>query len=138
MRPFIIFDNGGKTPDRFTIINKETGDVFGASEDPAASDGIGKFCGNCADHRIVMFGAGWRQKLPGQKIIKAEAENYINNARLNPDWIGSEVEWKSLPENVRSYISRLDPHHRAGDYSKVNIAYMTTASVDLSSGAGGQ
>ena len=92
MKTFIIFDNGGATPDRYTIINKETGDVFGAREYRDALHGTGKFIGNCADHRIAMYGAGWRQRLPIKKIIKEEVDNYINNARLNPEWIGKEVK----------------------------------------------
>lgn len=107
MDVFIVFDNNGKTPDRFTIINKETGDVFGASENPAGPGGIAKFCGNCADHKIVLYGAGWRQKLPPKKIIQAEVENYINNAKLNADWLGAEVATDRLSQGVRDYIARL-------------------------------
>src|SRR5258708_3286952 len=92
MNKFIIFDNGGKTLDRFTIINKETGDVFGSSENPDDTNGAGKFYGNCADNRITMYGAGWRQKLPGKKVIKAEVDNYVNNAKLDPNWIGNEID----------------------------------------------
>src|SRR5450756_574337 len=93
MNKFIIFDNGGKTLDRFTIINKETGDVLGCGENPDAPNGAGKFYGSCIDHRIVMAGAGWRQKLPGKSVIKAEVDNYINNAKLDPDWMGYEVDF---------------------------------------------
>ena len=112
MYKFIIFDNGGKTLDRYTIINKETGDVYGCGENPDAPNGAGKFHGCCVDHRIVMSGAGWRQKLPGKSVIRAEVDNYINNAKLNPDWMGEEVNFNSLPANVRQYISRLDPDVR--------------------------
>ena len=69
---FIIFDNGGLTPDRFTIINRETGDVFGGGENPNALNWTATFIGNCADHHVALRGAGWRQKLPTKKIIKAE------------------------------------------------------------------
>jgi hypothetical protein len=136
MNTFIVFDNGGKTIDRFTIINKETGDVFGSGENPDTPNGAGKFYGNCADHRIVMYGAGWRQKLPGKKVIKAEVDNYINNAKLDPDWMGNEVDFNSLPVYVRQYISRLDPHIRAGDYSEANIVYMSGIPENASSGSG--
>jgi hypothetical protein len=136
MDQFIVFDNGGKTLDRFTIINKETGDVFGASEKTDEAGGTGKFCGNCADLRIVMRGAGWRQKFPGRKVIKEEVDNYINDARLNPDWIGSELDFNSLPVSVRQYILRLDPHIRVGETSKANVVYMATSSENLSAGSG--
>lgn len=136
MNKFIIFDNGGKTLDRFTIINKETGDVFGCGDNPDAPNGAGKSYGSCVNHRIVMSGAGWRQKLPGKSVIKAEVDNYINNAKLDPDWMGKEVDLNSLPGNVRQYISRLDPHIQAGDHSEANIVYMSGISENVSSGSG--
>ena len=106
MNNYIIFDNGGATPDRFTIVNSETGDVFGASENPTGLNESGEWIGNCAAHRIVLNGCGWRQRQPSKKVIKAETENYINNARLDPGWIGREVDFKTLPESVKEFISR--------------------------------
>ena len=108
MKNYIIFDNGGRTEDRFTIINTETGDVFGASEDPCSPDGIGKWCGNIADHRTVLYGSGWRQRLPAKKIIQYEVENYVNNARLDPDWIGAEVDINTLSDAIHSYVNGLE------------------------------
>jgi len=113
MKKFIIFDNGGKTHDRYTIINKETGDVFAASENPYDSKGVGNLVGNCASHKIVLHGAGWRQKLPLKKVIHAEVENYVNNARLDPDWIGKEVSGKPLPEGIKKYIAELEGNDNA-------------------------
>jgi hypothetical protein len=136
MNPFIIFDNGGRTLDRFTIINKETGDIFGSGEKPDELGGIGKFCGNCADLRIVMNGAGWRQKIPSKKIIKEEVDNYVNDARLDPSWIGTEVNYNNLPVNVRQYILRLDLQVRHSEASKSNVVYMVASSDNLSSGSG--
>jgi len=107
MKTFIIFDNCGKTLDRFTIINKETGDVFGCSDNPDTPGGGGVLIGNCACHRIAMYGTGWRQRLPGNTVIQEEVNNYINNARLDPNWLGKEVDLNYLPMNVKHYISRL-------------------------------
>ena len=121
MKKYIIFDNGGRTPDRYTIINKETGDVFSAGDGLHDVNGTGKFCGNCAEHRIVMYGAGWRQRSPGKKMVQTETENYINNARLNPDWLGLEVGLMSLPENVRSYIETLHPGADSGHHLKAVV-----------------
>ncbi|HSZ85857.1 MAG TPA: hypothetical protein VK787_07485 [Puia sp.] len=134
MNSITIFDNGGKTSDRFTIINKETGDVFGCSENPNEPGGIGKFCGNCVDVRIPMYGAGWRQRIPAKAVIKAEVDNYINNARLDPNWIGKEVDFANLPVTVRQYISGLDSYSR--ESSKPNVIYMQTSSENLSPGSG--
>jgi hypothetical protein len=120
MKKFIVFDNGGKTHDRFTIINKESGDVFAASENPYDSKGVGNLVGNCASHKIVLHGAGWRQKLPLKKVIQAEVENYVNNAKLDPEWIGKEVGGKSLPENVRKFIAELEGHDNSGQQTKTN------------------
>jgi len=45
MRTFRIFDNGGKTLDRYTLINSD-GDVFGFDEHPFHPLGFGQYCGN--------------------------------------------------------------------------------------------
>jgi hypothetical protein len=135
MENFVIFDNGGKTLDRFTIVNRETGDVFGTSENPDAPNGVGKFCGNCSDHLIVLYGTGWRQKRRLKKEIKAEAENYINNAKLDPAWLGNEVKFEKLPEDVRIYISHLDPVRPFRDYTKATLVYMSNGDDDIISGS---
>jgi hypothetical protein len=122
MKDYMIFDNGGKTTDRFTIIKVETGDVFGASEHPGEPGGIGRWCGNIIEHKIVLYGAGWRQRLPSKKIIEAEIENYINNARLDPEWLGREIELESLPEAIQNYIADLDNGNDAGPPSMAKIA----------------
>ncbi len=122
MKNYMIFDNGGKTADRFTIINVEIGDVFGASEHPGEPGGIGRWCGNIIEHKIVLYGAGWRQRLPSKKIIETEIENYINNARLDPEWLGQEVALESLPEAIQNYIADLDNDNEAGPPSKAKIA----------------
>jgi hypothetical protein len=126
MNTFVIFDNGGITVDRYTIINHETGDVYAAGENPDAPIGMGKFCGNCADHRIVMYGAGWRQKLPGKKVIRTEVDNYINNARLDPEWLGKEVKCIQLPMPVQRYISNLNhySHGHEASFSPASIVYI--------------
>ncbi len=40
-----IFDNGGKTADRYTLINGD-GDVFGFDDHPFHPQGFGQYCGN--------------------------------------------------------------------------------------------
>ncbi|HVS96765.1 MAG TPA: hypothetical protein VHE54_09770 [Puia sp.] len=122
MNTYIVFDNGGKTIDRFTVINIKSADVFGVSENPGSPDGVGRHCGNCAEHRIILYGSGWRQRLPAKKILEAEAENYINNARLDPDWLGQEIDFASLPKHVREYITDLDNDKDPGHHSQAKIA----------------
>jgi len=138
MKKFIAFDNGGVTSDRFTIINKDTGDVFGAGEIPDAQNGPCKYIGNCADHRIVMYGSGWRQKLPIKKMVKEEAENYINSARLDPNWIGTEVNFNNLPENVREYITHMGSHSWEERHAKAHVVYMAGTSMGILSSSQGQ
>jgi hypothetical protein len=122
MKAYIVFDNGGKTIDRYTVINMNTADVFGVSENPGAADGIGRHVGNCAEHRIVLYGSGWRQRMPHKKVLQAEAENYINNARLDPEWIGQEIEFASLPVGLRSYVVELEKEMEPGYHSRAKIA----------------
>lgn len=118
MNTYIIFDNGGITPDRFTIINRETGDVFGAD----SLDQTGEWIGNCAAHRIVLNGCGWRQRLPSKKVIMAETENYINNARLDPAWIGREVDFNKLPLEPKAEASvRFLPRNMSEERQAVRI-----------------
>ena len=121
-KTYIVFDNGGKSIDRYTVINTETADVFGVSENPGGPDGVGQHVGNCAEHRIVLYGSGWRQRMPQKKIIQAEAENYINNARLDPEWLGQEIEFASLSANVRSYIVDLEKETDSSHNSLAKIA----------------
>jgi orotidine-5'-phosphate decarboxylase len=133
MNSYTIFDNGAKTLDRYTIISRETGYVFGCSEKPDEPGGIGKCCGSCADMRIVMPGAGWRQKTPAKRVINAAVDNYINDARLDPNWIGREVAFNNLPVAVRKYILHLDSSDSMGESSKVNVVHMSTVPESLSS-----
>jgi hypothetical protein len=107
MDSFIVFDNGGKTFDRFTILNKETGEIYGCGENPFAQDSCCRLLGNCAYRQITLYGSGWREKMPGKKVIKSEVDNFIINAKLNPEWIGRPVEFQSLPENVKQYICKI-------------------------------
>jgi hypothetical protein len=125
MNTYIIFDNSGMTLDRFTIINKETGDVFAAGEDPGRPEQTGKWIGNCAAHHIVLNGCGWRQRLPSKKIIISDTENYINNARLDPAWIGREVDLRNLPRKIREYISHLDPAARMGPNTQGGVIFLS-------------
>lgn len=121
MKNYIVFDNGGKTTDRFTIINMDTADVFGASLNPHDPSGTGRWIGNIADHRTVLYGAGWRQRLPAKKVIQAEVANYVNNAKLDPDWLGVEVIQENIPDTLRTYIEELDVEDPR-THSKAKIA----------------
>jgi|HubBroStandDraft_6_1064221.scaffolds.fasta_scaffold808490_1 hypothetical protein len=122
MEKYIVFDNGGKTFDRYTIINTDSADVFGVSDHPDEPNGICKLCGNCAEHHIVLYGAEWRQRLPVKKILREEAEGYVRNARLDPDWLGAELVYSSLPENVRKCLEAFDSQDGSGSHGIAKIA----------------
>jgi hypothetical protein len=108
MTSYIVFDNGGRTADRYTIVDRQTGDVFAVSENPQEPGGIARYCGNCADHRITLYGTGWRQMPPARRVIQAETDNYIHNAQLDPDWLGQEADPERLPDNFRRFLAALE------------------------------
>ncbi|PWT79216.1 MAG: hypothetical protein C5B59_00095 [Bacteroidetes bacterium] len=107
MENYIVFDNGGKTTDRYTAISKESGDIYGMSTNPFAPDGVGNFIGNCAQAHILLYGTGWRERLPPKKVIKTVLDNIIIQSKLDPDWIGELVSFDKLPDNVKKYITQL-------------------------------
>jgi len=116
MTTYIVFDNEGKTPDRYTAVDRESGNVF--SIGPEA--GSGKFCGNCADHRVTLYGAGWRQMPLSRKVIEGETENYIHNAQLDPGWLGNELPEEQWPKDLLDSIGRLAKSNFA-DYRSTPI-----------------
>jgi len=123
MTRYIIFDNEGRTSDRYTIINRSSGDVFAASEQ-AEKEISGRFCGNCADHRVALYGAGWRQMPLSQRIIDAETNNYVRNAQLDPSWLGKELPQQQCPLNLLAYIEILDKMPRDERQRFAGISYI--------------
>jgi len=86
MKQVIVFDNNGRTADRYTIITI-AGDVFNASENPQHPQGVGMFCGNIR--------TDWRRNV-GQ---------YVNEARQDKEWLGIEVKADDLPLPVKRFIA---------------------------------
>ena len=69
-----VFDNGGKTFDRFTVrIDK---DVFGMSDDPLGVQGFNQYCDEA--RQFTFFGLG-----PKRKYIPIEIKKAILD-RLEP------------------------------------------------------
>ncbi|HVU97111.1 MAG TPA: hypothetical protein VHE34_17900 [Puia sp.] len=108
MTKYIVFDNEGHTSDRYTIVDRISGNVFAACEQSNDAGVTGRYCGNCADHRVTLYGAGWRQMPLSQRIIMAETDNYVRNAQLNPDWLGKQLPWRYCPLSLQEYIATLD------------------------------
>lgn len=99
-----VYDNGGDSYDRFTIILKG-GDVFGSSEDPNDALGFGSFNHNIADERMnVEFGINWRERCNVKKCTKYAIDKYLNDVEILKV-IGKKIKWDELPVRVQEYIA---------------------------------
>lgn len=45
MNSITIYDNGGQTFDRYTVVNTNTGEVYGMSHNPLSPQGFNQFSG---------------------------------------------------------------------------------------------
>jgi hypothetical protein len=107
-KAIIIYDNGGKTCDRYTGVITKSGDVFGFNDNPFhPSYGFGQFCGNVTNRMNTTFGYGWRNHFSEKRILKLELANYLREAKNNPDWLGKEVELTSLSEQAQQYVNQV-------------------------------
>jgi hypothetical protein len=74
-----IYDNGGKTYDRYTLINSDN-EVFGFNEDPFHPQGFGQFSGNWQ---------GGSTRHLGKKItaasLPAKARQYVKQMTEDED-----------------------------------------------------
>lgn len=43
--PVLVYDNGGETFDRYTIVDMNTGEVYSMSENATSPDGINQYAG---------------------------------------------------------------------------------------------
>jgi hypothetical protein len=124
MTNYIVFDNEGRTSDRYTIVDRESGNVFAACGPGSESASAVRYCGNCADHRIVLYGTGWRQLPLSRKIIIGEADNYIRNAQLNPAWLGKELSRQDWPASLQDSIDQLNKLHVEGLHPITGMSYI--------------
>lgn len=105
-----VFDNGGKTFDRFTIITRHNGEVNASSCNPFHPQGFGQYCGNVIElrnpnnDRFYDYENGkWNQR----ELIRSMV-SFVREARKNPKWIGRERKsFSRLPEQVQQYIIQL-------------------------------
>lgn len=84
---YYIFDNDGKTLDRYTLINKD-GDVYGFSENPFL--GFGQFSHN-TDDATNEFTSGGRKQ-------------FIAEALADKNWLGKRIKLKDLPEEAQKFV----------------------------------
>lgn len=99
-----VFDNGGKTFDRYTILNRKTGDVYGASTNPTHPQGFGLFSHNVADdYWIVAYGYSWRRNCDVKKCIKFAVDRYMTDSIH----LGDKIKLIDLPDEVINFIDKI-------------------------------
>ncbi len=106
-KQIIIFDNGGKTVDRYTGIITKTGDVVGFNENPFHPCGFGQFVGNVTDKLTLEYGCGWRRHFEEKKVLKQELSHYLKEAKANPEWLGKEIDKCTLTLEAQKYIVQI-------------------------------
>jgi hypothetical protein len=98
----IVFDNGGESFDRYTILDKASGDMVGASDSPYHPMGFGQHAGNVADNYWnIAYGAGWHRvnKRLLNKRIKFAVNHFLNDCAH----IGKIIEFDQLPAGVQRF-----------------------------------
>lgn len=97
----IVLDNGGETFDRYTIIDRSTGDMIAASTEAVPSS-FEESCGNVAyQYWNTVYGTGWDKGLDAntlKKRIKQAVDIYLQDVT-----VGDVLPFKELPENVQKY-----------------------------------
>jgi len=90
-----VFDHP-ESFDRFTIIVKETGQLFGASTMPFNPQGFGQYCGDVDTCIADDFN------------MSDVVEHYAELAREDPGWLGKEITvFSDLPEDVQKYVEQV-------------------------------
>ncbi len=112
MRNLIVFDNGGETFDRFTILDKVSGDMIGASCEPFHPQGFGQHCGNPAHSFFcTTIGAGYmsnlRERDPNhyKRIIKRKTAEIVEEFKAEGN-LGKIIEFNTLPEPVKQFAKQ--------------------------------
>jgi hypothetical protein len=85
IKNIVVFDNEGETLDRYTIINKESGDMLTSSHHPSHPQGVGMFSCNI------------------NKDMKTTVKQFIDTARED-NRLGKKVKFDTVPEMVQNFI----------------------------------
>lgn len=97
---FYVFDNGGETLDRYTVIDKQ-GDMLALSETGA---GVSMFAGNCVDNYMFhAYGYSWRERCNVKAIMKDELPRIIREFETDGN-IGKRIKFSSLPKELKQHI----------------------------------
>jgi hypothetical protein len=109
-KQFWLFDNGGETFDRYTIITHD-GHVYGSSTEPFHPQGFGQYCGECGNLQTLTRLSTFLPK----SLIFAEIQKYLKDFRQFQN-NGKEKEilskrskaWISLTDSVKNYIEQVN------------------------------
>lgn len=106
----VVFDNSKEPEGRYTILNKETGDVFSVAEYPKQDAVAGQLSHNVTDRQNITFGYGWKKghdEKGLRGILMYEEDNWINEMTDNGE-IGEKVkDLNLLPEAIKEYIKKI-------------------------------
>jgi len=106
MKNIIVLDNNGETFDRYTIIDKVTGDIIGSSEYPFSPLGFGQFCGNVADNYwFNAYGYGWRRGC-NKMLLNKRIKYAVNLFLADCGNIGKIIPFNSIPEDVKQFAKQ--------------------------------
>ncbi len=103
MTSIIVLDNKGETFDRYTIIDKRTGDMIGSSENPFHPQGFGQYCGNVADNYWnIAYGCGWRRGA-GTRLLNKRINYALELFLSDCGNVGKKIQFTDLPKDVQKY-----------------------------------
>ena len=103
MKNLLILDNGGETYDRYTIVDKKTGDMIGANDTPFHPLGFGQYCGNVADNYWnVAYGYGWRNGC-NNRLLNKRIKYGVNHFANDCSHVGNPITWEQLPADVQKF-----------------------------------
>jgi len=112
MKNLIVFDNNGNTFDRYTIIEKSTGEMIGASDNPFHPQGFGQYCGNCAwNYFTKTVGAGFMSRIEKEgpkhykRIMRQKAAEIIKEFKQEGN-IGRVIDFNQLPTAVQQFAKQ--------------------------------
>ena len=95
-RRIVVLDNNGQTFDRYTIIDRKTSDVYGASNNPFAPNGIGTYSHN------IAYASGVTRN--DERLNRICTKLYLKDSKS----IGIRVkDLNSLPDKVKEYILQI-------------------------------
>lgn len=103
MKRIRIFDNGGETFDRYTLIDTKNGEVFGASSNPFSPLGFGQYCGNI----VELSEPQWKKTCP--HIMDSQTGQFKKYAIVQclrgwkKDTRDKEVSVDLVPDPVKQY-----------------------------------